>query len=387
MSNTPEKETPKDTKKSQAPQNTTKISAADADILFEDIKLDHSGFLFKLLKPILKRFSFLRNKKVWISLLVIIVLGLAGGGGFTFYQVTKVNRPGYILSTLEKSLQAKDPALFSSIIDLPQFSNNFINDLIRLIQNYKYVHSQMGEIPDTEVITDNISYLFLDIFKNTEYSNEFNNKTLFVPKHISDLLSQAQFEINKSKTSNSYIISTTLIEDFWEHIPLKLEVQKTKDGLKIVRLANLDEILQTYNLKLSKRHLQKQKFKSKKDQQDLHKMMAFLPNSVCSTSFGKVSGKDVLFINYVADPNYQKDHIVSFAVSLKISDTEGMNILEETLKSNTIVLPTNGVNMSLPVFVNENQLKLLTDQSPLVCKASPTMINTNSGEYFDIRKK
>ena len=102
------------------------------------------------------------------------------------------------MSTLEKSLEAKDPALFSSIIDLPQFSDNFINDLISLIQNYKYVHMQMEEIPDTETITDNISFLFLDIFKGTEYDNEFNNKTLFVPKHISDLLSQAKFEINKN---------------------------------------------------------------------------------------------------------------------------------------------------------------------------------------------
>ena len=116
-------------------------------------------------------------------------------------------------------------------------------------------------------------------------------------------------------------------------------------------------------------------------------MLAFLPNSVCSASFGKISGKDVLFITYTADPNYQNDHVVSYAVSLKISNTEGMEILEETLKSNTIVLPTNGVNASLPVFVNEQQLKILKESSPLICKASPTMINTNSGEYFDIRKK
>lgn len=386
MSNTPKEENPKETKKVQAPQ-TTKISAADADILFEDIKLDHSGFLFKFLKPILKRFSFLRNKKVWISLLVVIVLLLAGGGGFSFYQMTKANRPGYILSTLEKSLGNKDPELFSTIIDLSEFSQNFIDDLIRLIQNYKYVNGQMGQFPDTEIITDNISMLFLNIFKDTEYNNEFNNKTLFVPKNIGSLLSQAKFEITKDKESNSYIISTKLYDDFWDYIPLKLEVRKTKSGLKIVRLANLEEILQTYNLKLSKRHLQQQKFKSKKNQQDLHKMITFLPNSTCFASMGKISGKDVLFINYTADPNYQNDHIVSFAVSLKISDGEGMDILEETLKSNTIVLPTNGVNLSLPVFVNETQLKTLTTHSPLICKASPVMLNTNSGEYFDLRKK
>ncbi len=385
MADTPKKENPKKTQPAQTP---TKISAADADILFEDVKLDKSGFLFKLLKPILKRFSFLRKKKVWISLLAVIFLSIAGGGAFWLYQATKVNRSGYVLSTLEKSLEAKDPALFSSIIDLPQFSDNFINDLISLIQNYKYVHMQMEEIPDTETITDNISFLFLDIFKGTEYDNEFNNKTLFVPKHISDLLSQAKFEINKNKEQKkSYIISTTLYDDFWDRIPIKLEVRPTNDGLKIIKLANLEEILQTYNLKLSKRHLQEQKFKSKREQQDLHKMLAFLPNSVCSASFGKISGKDVLFITYTADPNYQNDHVVSYAVSLKISNTEGMEILEETLKSNTIVLPTNGVNASLPVFVNEQQLKILKESSPLICKASPTMINTNSGEYFDIRKK
>ncbi len=385
MADTPKDEKPKET--SQPAQTTTKISAAEADILFEDVKLDKSGFLFKLLKPVLKRFSFLRNKKVWISLLVVIILMITGIGGFSFYQATKVNRPGYILSCLEDSFQAKDPSLFSSIIDLPEFSDNFINDLISLIQNYKYVHAQMGEIPDTELITDNISLLFLDIFKDNEYDNDFNNKTLFIPKHIGALLAQAQFEIKKDNDKNSHIISTTLYDDFWERIPIKLEVKQTKNSLKIVKLANLEEILQVYNLKLSKRHLQEQKFKSKKTQHDLHNMLAFLPNSVCSTSFGKVSGKDVLFINYVADPNYQNDHIVSFAVSLKISDGEGMDILEETLRSNTIVLPTNGVNMSLPVFVNETQLKALTAHSPLICKASPVMINTNSGEYFDIRKK
>lgn len=375
-------------KENQPAQTPTKISAADADILFEDVKLDKSGFLFKILKPILKRFSFLRKKKVWISLLVVIFLSIACGGVFWFYQATKVNRSGYVLSVLEKSLEVKDPALFSSIIDLPQFSDNFINDLISLIQNYKYVHMQMGEIPDTETIADNISFLFLDIFKDTEYDNDFNNKTLFVPKHISALLSQANFEINKKENEKkSYIISTTLYDDFWDRIPIKLEVRPTSDGLKIVKLANLDEILQTYNLKLSKRHLQKQKFKSKRDQQELHKMLAFLPNSVCSTSFGKISGKEVLFITYTADPNYQNDHVVSYAVSLKISNTEGMEILEETLKSNTIILPTNGVNASLPVFVNDQQLKILKESSPLICKASPVMINTNSGEYFDIRKK
>lgn len=389
MSNKPEKQ---DANKTAQPavKNSTKISAAEADLLFEDIKLEKTGFIYKLskiLKPVLARFSFLKKKIVWIPLLVVFVLSILGSGAFLYYQTTKINRPGYVLSTLENALENKDAAKFSSIIDLSQFSDNFINDFISLIQNYHYVNELLTEIPATEVITDNISFLFLDIFKDTEYDNEFNNKTLFIPKHISDLLTQAKYEIKKQEGTTSHIISTQLNDDFWGYIPIKLEVRPTNNGLKIVKLANLNEILQTYNVKLSKRRLQEQKYKSKKNQYDLDQMSVYLPGSACSARIGQTGAKNILYINYTADPNYQKDHLVAFAVNVKIANNEGIEILEETIKNNTIVLATSGVNMSIPFPLTDEQLQLLKDNSPLLCEAIPTMINTNSGSYFDTRKK
>lgn len=386
MSNKPEKQD----KTPQPARNSTKISGADADLLFEGVKLEKTGFIHKIakkLKPVLARFSFLKKKIVWIPLLAVFVLLILGGGAFTYYQVTKVNRPGYVLSTLENSLENKNAAQFSSIIDLSQFSDNFINDFISLIHDYHYVNELLKEIPATEIIVDNISFLFLDIFKDAEYDNPFNNKTLFIPKHISSLLTQAKYEIKKQEGTNSYIISTKLHDDFWEYIPIKLEVRPSSNGLKIVKLANLNEILQVYNIKLSKRRLQEQKYKSKKNQYDLNQMTVYLPNSSCSARIGQTGAKNILYINYTADPNYQKDHIVAFAVNIKIANNEGIEILEETIKNNTIVIPTSGVNMSIPFPLTEDQLKLLTDNSPLLCEAIPTMINTSSGSYFDTRKK
>lgn len=383
MSNTPEKQN-----KPVSPANApTKISGADVDVLFEDVKLEQSGFIGKKLKPLLARFSFLRKKAVWIPLLVVFGLFVLGGGGFSYYEITKTNRSGYVVSTLESSFINKDAALFSSIIDLSAFSDNFINDFINSTQNYHYVNTLLGDIPDTEVIADNISFLFLDIFKDSEYENEFNNKTLFIPKHISDLLAQAKFEVKEVPNTDNYIISTKLYDEFWENIPLKLELQPTNNGLKIVRLANLDEILQVYNMKLAKRHLQEQKYKSRKNKQDLYEMAMYLPNSACSPHLVRSGEKTILYVNYTADPNYQKDHIVAFAVGITITNEEGIQILEDTIRSNTIILPTSGINMSVPFSLTENQANVLTEKSSLFCKATPTMLNTSSGSYFDTRKK
>lgn len=383
MSNTPEKQN-----KPVSPANApTKISGADVDVLFEDVKLEQSGFIGKKLKPLLARFSFLRKKAVWIPLLVVFGLFVLGGGGFSYYEITKTNRSGYVVSTLESSFINKDAALFSSIIDLSAFSDNFINDFINSTQNYHYVNTLLGDIPDTEVIADNISFLFLDIFKDSEYENEFNNKTLFIPKHISDLLAQAKFEVKEVPNTDNYIISTKLYDEFWENIPLKLELQPTNNGLKIVRLANLDEILQVYNMKLAKRHLQEQKYKSRKNKQDLYEMAIYLPNSACSPHLVRSGEKTILYVNYTADPNYQKDHIVAFAVGITITNEEGIQILEDTIRSNTIILPTSGINISVPFSLTENQANVLTEKSSLFCKATPTMLNTSSGSYFDTRKK
>lgn len=388
MSSKPEKQNTN--KISSACKNSTKLSAAEADLLFEDIKLEKTGFIHKIskiFKPVLARFSFLKKKIVWIPLLSVFVLSILSGGAFWYYQATKINRSGYVLSTLEKSLENKDAAQFSSIIDMSQFSDNFINDFISLIHNYHYVNELLKEIPATEVIADNISFLFLDIFKDTEYDNAFNNKTLFIPKHIGELLTQTKYEINKQEGTNSYLISTQLNDDFWGDIPIKLEVRPANNGLKIVKLANLDEILQAYNVKLSKRRLQEQKYQSKKNQYDLNQMTVYLPASACTARIGQTGAKNILYINYTADPNYQKDHLVAFAVNIKINNDEGIEILKETIKNNTIVIPTSGVNLSIPFTLTDEQLQLLKDNSPLFCEAIPTMINTSSGSYFDTRKK
>lgn len=385
MSNTPKKQNQNN---SASSANTSpKISKTEVDELFKDVQLEHSGFLGKIFKPLLAHFSFLQKKAVWVSLLVIFALIVLGGGGFSYYQLTKKNRPGYVLSTLESSFINKDAVLFSSIIDLPAFSNNFINDFINSVQKYYYVENLIVEIPDTEIIADNISFLFLDMFKDTEYDNEFNNKTLFIPKHISDLLAQAKFEIKEQPGTDHYLLSGKIYDDFWENIPLKLELQPTNNGLKIVKLANIDEILQVYNMKLAKRHLQEQKYKSRKNRQELYEMAIYLPNSACSPHFVQSGGKNILYINYTADPNYQKDQIVAFAVDITISNEDGNQILEDTIKSNTIILPTRGVNLSVPFSLTDNQLKLLKENNALFCKATPTMLNTSSGSYFDTRKK
>ena len=228
MSNTPKKQNQNN---SASSANTSpKISKTEVDELFKDVQLEHSGFLGKIFKPLLAHFSFLQKKAVWVSLLVIFALIVLGGGGFSYYQLTKKNRPGYVLSTLESSFINKDAVLFSSIIDLPAFSNNFINDFINSVQKYYYVENLIVEIPDTEIIADNISFLFLDMFKDTEYDNEFNNKTLFIPKHISDLLAQAKFEIKEQPSSFYY--ETEAVTKKWDLDQEKIIVCEYKSQAK-----------------------------------------------------------------------------------------------------------------------------------------------------------
>ncbi len=372
----------------------TKIKAKQFENLFEELKLEKSGIIHKIFAPVIKIFkpvfsklAFLKKKKIWIPLLVFHILLFSGIGIFSYYQSIKNYRADYILSSLQNSLINNDPVLFNELIDFSDFSTHFINDFIKLIQGYKYVYTQIGEIPSTKTIEDNISLLLLDIFKGNEYKNDFINKTRFIPQNISQLLKEANFKISKDDKTKTYTITTTIFDEYWQSIPIRLELQKTDEGLKIIRLANLDEILQTYNYLLSKRHNQEQNFNTLKDRKERYNIVRYLPNSKCTAKLTKNREKDMLFISYSADPNFLSENLVSYAVTITVSNDEGLNILEQTFKNNTIVTPDSGVQTAWQIPLTAEQLEQLSAANAVLCEATPSMINAENGDYFDVRKK
>ena len=249
------------------------------------------------------------------------------------------------------------------------------------------MYTQIGEIPSTKTIEDNISLLFLDIFKGNEYKNDFINKTRFIPQNISQLLKEANFKISKDDKTKTYTITTTIFDEYWQSIPIRLELQKTDEGLKIIKLANLDEILQTYNYLLSKRHNQEQNFNTLKDRKERYNIVRYLPNSKCTAKLTKNREKDMLFISYSADPNFLSENLVSYAVTITVSNDEGLNILEQTFKNNTIVTPDSGVQTAWQIPLTAEQLEQLSAANAVLCEATPSMINAENGDYFDVRKK
>lgn len=374
--------------------NKTKIPAKQFENLFEELKLEKSGIIHKIFapaakifKPVFSKLSFLKKKKIWIPLLVFHILLFSGIGTFSYYQSIKSYRPGYILGSLQNSLLNNDPVLFNELIDFSDFSTHFINDFIGLIQGYKYVYAQIGEIPSTKTIEDNISLLLLDIFKGNEYKNDFNNKTRFIPPNISQLLKEANFEISKDDKTKTYTIATTIFDEHWQSIPIKLELKKTNEGLKIIKLANLDEILQTYNYLLSKRHNQEQNFNSLKDRKERYNIVRYLPNSTCTAKLVKNHEKAMLFISYSSDPNFLSQNLVSYAVDITVGNDDGLDILEQSFKNNTIVTPDSGVQTAWQIPLTTEQLEQLSAANALICEATPSMINAENGDYFDVRKK
>lgn len=360
----------------------------------EELQLEKAGKIKKIfsktkkaLLALLKKLSFLKKKRFWIPLVIFHIILFSGTGYYAHYELTKANKPSYILAALQKSLAAKDPVLFNNIVNINDFSDNFIADFVNSIQKYKYVNLQMGEIPSTKIIRDNISYLLLDILKGKEYTNEYNAKTAFIPKNISQLLTDAPLHIAPVQDKNCYVIETTIYDPFWENIPIKLEVTKTEDGLKINKLANLNEILQIYNFKLSKRHQQEQNFHNIETRQELYNITQYLPNSACSAQLGYVNKKYILFINYKADANYQSSNIISFAAKITITNEEGLHIIENTLKSNKLFIPKHPIQTSWRLPLEQDQLEMLNNSKQILCEVTPVMVNAENGDYFDIRKK
>lgn len=360
----------------------------------EELQLEKPGKLRKIFSKtkeailgLLKKLSFLKKKRFWIPLVIFHIVLFSATGYYAHYELTKKNKPGYILASLQKSLAIKDPVLFNSIVDINDFSDNFIADFVNSIQKYKYVNLQMGEIPSTSIIRDNISYLLLDILKGNEYTNEYNTKTRFIPKNISQLLTSAPLHIIPAQNKNTFIIETTIYDPFWENIPLKLEAAKTDDGLKINRLANLNEILQIYNNKLSKRHLQEQNFHNIEARQELYKITQYLPNSSCSIQLGYVNKEYILFIDYKADANYKSSNIVAFAAKITLTNDQGLHIIEDTLKSNKLFMPNHPIQTSWRLPINQEQLEMLNSSNQILCAVTPVMVNAENGDYFDIRKK
>lgn len=360
----------------------------------EELQLEQTGKAKKIVSKIKKSLSallgklaFLKKKRFWIPLLIFHIVLFSGTAYYAHYELTKVHKPGYVLASLQKSLAVKDPVLFNSIININEFSENFIADLVNSVPKYKYVCMRMGEIPSTNTIRDNISFLLLDILKGNDYISEFNTKTGFIPKNISQLLTDAPLHIIPSENSDQYIIETTVYDPFWENIPVKLQAVSTENGIKINKLANLNEILQTYNNKLAKRYQQEQNFQHIETKQELYKITQYLPNSSCSTQLGYVNKKHILFIDYKADANYKDSNIISFAAQITITNEEGLHIAEETLKSNKLFIPKHVIQTSWRLPIDDNQFEMLKASKKILCEVTPVMVNAENGDYFDIRKK
>lgn len=381
----------------EAPKNNHSERQNDLEHLnaiSHELELDKRSKLHKIFsalqnafKTIFHKLAFLKKKRFWIPLVVFHILMFAGAGYFAHYELTKKNDPGYILSTLQKSLSVKDPVLFNNIIDINTFSENFIHDFISTVQKYPYVSMHIGEIPSTNVIRDNVSFLLLDIFKGKDYTSALNRKTAFIPKDISRLLADAPLDITANPKNSSFIISTTVYDNFWENIPIKLDVTKTEEGLKITKLANLNEILQTYNYKLAKRYQQEQNFQNMETRQELSKITRYLPNSTCSAQLGYYKNQHILFIDYKTDANLEHSSIISFATKISITNEEGLDIITDTVKSNRLFIPGKKIQTSWRLPIDKEHAEILKNSKEIFCETTPVMVNAENGDYFDIRKK
>lgn len=373
----------------EKPNNLEELNA-----ISQELKLDQRSRFRKtvsavisIFKKIFQKLTFLKKKRFWIPLVIFHILMFAGTGYFAHYELTKKNKPGYILSTLQKSLSVKDPVLFNSIIDINDFTENFIRDFINTVQKYPYVSMHIGEIPSTKVIRDNVSFLLLDIFKGKDYISTLNNKTAFIPKNISRLLTEAPLDITANPKNGGFIISTTIYDNLWENIPIKLEVAKTEDGLKITKLANLNEILQAYNYKLTKRYQQEQNFQNMETRQELNKITKYLPNSTCSAQLGYYKNQHIVFIDYKADASTEQSNIISFAAKIRITDAEGADIINTEVKSNRLFIPGKTIQTSWRLPIGNEQAEILKNSKEIFCETTPVMVNAENGDYFDIRKK
>lgn len=353
----------------------------------EELSLQKPGFFKRFFSALGSKLSFLKKKKFWIPLLIFHLCLLAGSGYYAHYHLTKQNSPDYIVSSLQKAFTLHDAYLFDSICDINKISDNFVNDFTSFLPRYKYVAMRMEEVSPTDTIRDHISLFLLDIIKGNIYSSEFNSKTAFIPKDLAKSIIASPLHIQETKQKDTYLISTAVYDSYWENIPIKLEVTKGQDGLKITRLANLSEILQVYNDKLSRVYRQKQNFQAIRNQKDFYNITQYLPNSVCSAQMGYVNKKNIIFLDFHADTNFQKEDIIAFAVQINITNEDGKNILEKTIKSNRLFIPTKPIETSWQVPINDEQAEILKKSKKIICEVTPVMVNADNGDYFNIRKK
>lgn len=353
----------------------------------EELSLQKPGFFKRFFSALGSKLSFLKKKKFWIPLVIFHICLFIGSGYYAHYHLTKQNSPDYIVSSLQKSFTLHDAYLFDSICDINKISDNFVSDFLSYLPRYKYVTMRMEEIPSTDTIRDHISLFLLDIIKGNIYSSDFNSKTGFIPKDFAKSIAASPLHIQETQQKDVYLISTAVYDSYWENIPIKLEVTKGQDGLKITKLANLAEILQLYNDKLSKVYKQKQNFQAIRNQKDFYNITQYLPNSACSAQLGYVNKKNIIFLDFHADTNFQKEDIIAFAVQINITNEDGKSILEKTIKSNRLFIPTKPIETSWQVPINEEQAEILKRSKKIICEVTPVMVNADNGDYFDIRKK
>ena len=355
---------------------------------FDDEKLPNEDSKFvQIIKTIFSKLSFLKQKKFWIPLVIGHLLMFTGMGYFTIHQVTKVNKANYVISALKKSFENHDPVLFNSIVDINSLSEHFIEDFINIIPTYKHLYVYMGEIPTTETIKDHISLFLLETIRGNEYQNEFYQKTKFFPPDFIEQILNTNYDIVRTKETDTYKLIATFHDPNWETITVKFELKQTPDGLKISKILNLDEILQVYNFKLTKDYQVLQNNKNILINRELNNINKYINNPKCAVQLGEIANKKVLFIELTAEPNSATNNVISFASNILITNSEKEELMHNELKSNKLFLPNTPIQTSWNIELNEETFQKLLESKELFCSANIIMVNADNGDYYDIRKK
>lgn len=336
---------------------------------------------------IFSKLSFLKQKKIWIPLIIGHLLMFTGMGYFSIHQATKVNKANYVISSLKESFENNDPVLFNSIVDINSLSEHFVEDFVKAIPNYNHLYVYMGEIPTTESIKDHLSLFLLDTIRGNEYQNEFYKKTKFIPTDIVQQIINTDYDIVRTDETDKYKLIATFYDPKWETITIKFELKQTPDGLKISKILNLDEILQVYNAKLAKDHQTLQNNKTILINRELNNINKYINNPKCAVQLGEIASKRVLFIELTADPNSATSDVVSFSTNILIKNSDNEELMQSELKSNKLFLPNTPIQTSWNIELNDEIFQKLLSSQELFCSADIIMVNAANGDYYDIRKK
>lgn len=355
---------------------------------FDEEKLPEEGSKFKnTLHTIVSKLSFLKKKKFWIPLLLGHLIMFIGTGYFAVHELTKGNKVNYIISALQDSFEEHDPVLFNSIADINSISNNFIYDFVNEIQKYKHLFVYIGEIPETEIIKDHISLFLLETIRGNQYHNEFYDRTKFIPEDFVEQILNTQYDIVRTDDPEVYKVIATFHDPKWETLQVKLELKKTPDGFKFMKILNLDEIMSVYNYALEKDYQMLQSNKNLINDRISTNIKKYINNPQCSVQLGEIANKKVLFIELTAEPNNANSNVISFAANVRITNDEDEEILHNDLKSNKLFLPKTPIQTSWNIELDEASFNQLAKNKNLICKTHAVMVNAENGDYFDIRKK